>query len=47
MVLASIRLARQITELPVQGLNPVNLVFTLPGVVDPDPAGGFVKEQTQ
>jgi outer membrane receptor protein involved in Fe transport len=35
---------RQITELPVQGLNPVNLVFTLPGVVDPGPlAGGFVQ----
>ena len=36
--------SRQITELPVQGLNPVNLVFTLPGVVDPGPlAGGFVQ----
>jgi hypothetical protein len=35
---------RQITELPVQGLNPVNLVFTLPGVTDPGPlAGGFVQ----
>ena len=35
---------RQLTELPVQGLNPVNLVFTLPGVVDPGPlAGGFVQ----
>jgi outer membrane receptor protein involved in Fe transport len=35
---------RQITELPIQGLNPVNLVFTLPGVVDPGPlAGGFVQ----
>src|SRR5689334_7625703 len=35
---------RQITELPVQGLNPVNLVFTFPGVVDPGPlAGGFVQ----
>src|SRR5829696_2263419 len=35
---------RQVTELPVQGLNPVNLVFTLPGVVDPGPlAGGFVQ----
>ena len=35
---------RQITELPVQGLNPVNLVFTLPGVSDPGPlAGGFVQ----
>ena len=36
--------SRQITELPVQGLNPVNLVFTLPGVVDHGPlAGGFVQ----
>src|SRR6185436_3824404 len=36
--------SRQITELPVQGLNPVNLVFTLPGVSDPGPlAGGFVQ----
>src|SRR5690242_5602537 len=35
---------RQITELPVQGLNPVNLVFTFPGVVDPGPlASGFVQ----
>jgi Carboxypeptidase regulatory-like domain/TonB-dependent Receptor Plug Domain/TonB dependent receptor len=35
---------RQITELPVAGLNPVNLVFTLPGVVDPGgKAGGFVQ----
>lgn len=35
---------RQITELPVSGLNPVNLVFTLPGVVEPGPlAGGFVQ----
>jgi outer membrane receptor protein involved in Fe transport len=35
---------RQITELPVLGLNPVNLVFTLPGVVEPGPlAGGFVQ----
>ncbi len=35
---------RQITELPVSGLNPVNLVFTLPGVVNPGPlAGGFVQ----
>ena len=35
---------RQITEMPVQGLNPVNLVFTLPGVTDPGPlAGGFVQ----
>lgn len=36
--------ARQITEMPVQGLNPVNLVFTLPGVSDPGPLGsGFVQ----
>jgi hypothetical protein len=35
---------RQITDLPVPALNPVNLVFTLPGVVDPGPlAGGFVQ----
>ena len=35
---------REITELPVVGLNPVNLVFTLPGVVDPGAlAGGFVQ----
>jgi outer membrane receptor protein involved in Fe transport len=35
---------REITELPVVGLNPVNLVFTLPGVVDPGSlAGGFVQ----
>ena len=35
---------RQITDLPVAGLNPVNLVFTLPGVVNPGPlAGGFVQ----
>ena len=35
---------RQITDLPVAGLNPVNLVFTLPGVVDPGgKAGGFVQ----
>lgn len=35
---------RQITELPVAGLNPVNLVFTLPGVVNPgNKAGGFVQ----
>jgi hypothetical protein len=35
---------RQITEMPVQGLNPVNLVFTLPGVTDPGPlASGFVQ----
>jgi outer membrane receptor protein involved in Fe transport len=36
--------ARQITDLPVTGLNPVNLVFTLPGVIDPGPlAGGFAQ----
>jgi outer membrane receptor protein involved in Fe transport len=36
--------SREITELPVAGLNPVNLVFTLPGVVDPGGlAGGFVQ----
>lgn len=35
---------REITELPVVGLNPVNLVFTLPGVVDPGGlASGFVQ----
>jgi outer membrane receptor protein involved in Fe transport len=35
---------REITELPVVGLNPVNLVFTLPGVVDPGAlASGFVQ----
>jgi outer membrane receptor protein involved in Fe transport len=35
---------RQITDLPVPGLNPVNLVFTLPGVTDPGSlAGGFVQ----
>lgn len=35
---------REITGLPVAGLNPVNLVFTLPGVVDPGAlAGGFVQ----
>ena len=35
---------REITELPVVGLNPVNLVFTLPGVVDPGGlAGGFAQ----
>ena len=34
----------EITQLPVAGLNPVNLVFTLPGVVDPGGlAGGFVQ----
>jgi hypothetical protein len=35
---------REITELPVAGLNPVNLVFTLPGVVDPgNLSSGFVQ----
>lgn len=34
---------RQIVDLPVAGLNPVNLVFTLPGVSDPGQAGGFVQ----
>jgi hypothetical protein len=34
----------EITQLPVAGLNPVNLVFTLPGVIDPGGlAGGFVQ----
>ncbi|MDQ3743209.1 MAG: TonB-dependent receptor [Acidobacteriota bacterium] len=35
--------ARQITDLPVVGLNPVNLVFTEPGVVNPGQSGGFVQ----
>lgn len=39
--------ARQITELPVQGLNPVNLVFTLPGVADPGPLGGGFVQGTE
>jgi len=38
---------REIRDLPVQGLNPVNLVFTLPGVADvggqTGVAGGFVQ----
>ena len=34
---------RQIVDLPVAGLNPTNLVFTLPGVVSPGTAGGFVQ----
>src|SRR5262245_44281725 len=33
---------REIRELPVQGLNPVNLVFTLPGVTDVGGANGAV-----
>src|SRR5690349_794291 len=39
--------SRQITELPVQGLNPVNLVFTLPGVADPGPLGGGFVQGTE
>jgi len=36
--------SRQIVDLPVPGLNPVNLVFTLPGVTNPGVlAGGFVQ----
>lgn len=34
---------RQITELPIAGLNPTNLVFTLPGVSQPGLSGGFVQ----
>lgn len=36
---------RQITELPVAGLNPVDLVYTLPGVADASRtlSGGFVQ----
>jgi hypothetical protein len=35
---------RQIVDLPVAGLNPANLVFTLPGVTSPGVlAGGFVQ----
>ncbi len=35
---------RQLVDLPVAGLNPVNLVFTLPGVTNPGVlAGGFVQ----
>ncbi len=35
---------RQILDLPVPGLNPANLVFTLPGVTAPGVlAGGFVQ----
>ncbi len=34
----------EITDLPVPGLNPASIVFTLPGVVDVGPlAGGFVQ----
>src|SRR6266404_1374909 len=36
--------SRQIVDLPVGALNPVNLVFTLPGVTNPGVlAGGFVQ----
>ncbi|MCI0665015.1 MAG: carboxypeptidase regulatory-like domain-containing protein [Acidobacteria bacterium] len=36
--------ARQITDLPVATLNPVDLVITLPGAVDPGPlATGFAQ----
>jgi Carboxypeptidase regulatory-like domain/TonB-dependent Receptor Plug Domain len=35
---------RQIVDLPIAGLNPANLVFTLPGVIAPGVlAGGFVQ----
>ncbi len=34
---------RQIVDLPVAGLNPTNLVFTLPGVANPGQSGGFVQ----
>jgi hypothetical protein len=35
---------REITDLPTPGLDPANIVFTLPGVIDPGPlAGGFVQ----
>ena len=35
---------REITDLPTPALNPANVVFTLPGVVEPGPlAGGFVQ----
>lgn len=35
---------REITDLPTPALNPANIVFTLPGVVDPGAlAGGFVQ----
>src|SRR5262249_24466344 len=34
---------RQIVDLPVSGLNPANLVFTLPGVASPGQSGGFVQ----
>ena len=35
--------SRQITDLPVPNLNPVELVFTLPGVISPGQSGGFVQ----
>jgi len=35
---------REIVDLPITGLNPVNLVFTLPGITAPGPlSGGFVQ----
>ena len=35
---------REITDLPTPGLNPGNIVFTLPGVIEPGPlAGGFAQ----
>src|SRR5689334_6858979 len=35
---------REITDLPTPGLDPANIVFTLPGVIDPGPlAGGFAQ----
>lgn len=35
---------REITDLPTPGLDPANIVFTLPGVIEPGPlAGGFVQ----
>ena len=34
---------RQIVDLPVSALNPTNLVFTLPGVVNPGQSSGFVQ----
>src|ERR1700742_483324 len=34
---------RQLVALPIAGLNPTNLVFTLPGVSTPGQASGFVQ----
>ena len=35
---------REITDLPTPGLDPANIVLTLPGVIEPGPlAGGFVQ----